>query len=128
MWEKPRATRTYTISNLRSSCGTGDIKNSYTLIVRVPLGVQLPAELISLKAYPNPTSGDISVEWSSPVRQEINLQIINSEGKIIKQVFRHSTVVSQTELFQISGQPTGLYLLRVTTPQNGVLVKSILKL
>lgn len=126
-WEKPTAPRTYAITNLRSACGAGDILNNYAIRVNAPLGIQSMAEPLLLKTYPNPTTGDVSVEWSSPVRQEINLQIVNAEGKVIKQISRQSTSVSQTELFQLGIHPPGVYILKVMTQKNGVSSKSILK-
>lgn len=127
VWEKPRTTRTYAITNLKSSCGSGDIKNSYTLIVRVPLGVQSLSESLSFKAYPNPTTGDITVDWSSPTKQEINLQIVSMDGKVIKQVTRQAIKLTQTELFQLGSYPAGTYFLWVTTIKNGQLTKAIIK-
>ncbi|MVM36418.1 T9SS type A sorting domain-containing protein [Spirosoma sp. HMF3257] len=126
-WERPAATRSFAITNLTSACGVGDILNIYTLLVRTPLGNQAIVEPVLLKAYPNPTTGDIIVDWSSPVKQDINLQILNSEGKIIRQVTRESTNVLQTEHFQIDSQPTGQYILQITTQKNGVLSRRVVK-
>lgn len=127
VWVRPTTTTTYAITNLSSTCGTGDILNSYTLTVRVPLGTQAITEPILLNAYPNPTTGDVSIEWNSPARQAVRLQLLDAGGRVIQQLNRQATGSLQTEAFQLSHQPAGLYLLRLTTPTNGVVTQKILK-
>ncbi|GAB3644287.1 hypothetical protein GCM10027423_49240 [Spirosoma arcticum] len=127
IWEKPTTTRTYVITNLNSACGTGDIRNSYTLTVLTPLGTQSVIEPLVLNAYPNPVTGDLFVDWRSPTKQPITLQLIDATGKIIEQVNRSITSGSQTERFQMSSQPPGMYILNVTTTNNGKLTRRILK-
>lgn len=126
-WERPTATRTYAITNLKSACGTGDILNSYTLLVRTPLGIQSQTEPLSLNVYPNPTNGEFYVDWSSPVPQSITLQIISNEGKIIKESSRQTTSALQSESFKLNNQPPGIYILKVMTDKNGVMTRQILK-
>ena len=126
-WEKPATTRTYAITNLSSACGIGEIANNYTLLVRTPLSAPIMAEPVSIKVYPNPTTGDVFVNWGSPTKQEVNLQIVDVNGKIIKQITRQSTGVIQTELIQLGNHPAGIYILRVMTVKNGVITRPIVK-
>ncbi|GAB3749334.1 hypothetical protein GCM10028817_09150 [Spirosoma pomorum] len=91
------------------------------------MAIQPAVEPISVKAYPNPTAGDISVDWSSPTRQAVTFQVLNAAGTIIRQVTRQATTTPQTEHFQLGTQPAGTYFLKVQTESNGVQGKSIIK-
>lgn len=126
-WIHPSATRNYAITNLTSTCGAGDNGSAYTLVVNKPLGTQFLAEPISVKAYPNPTTGDVAVDWNVPTRQAIEIQLINAEGRIIRHITRQTTGQLQTELLKLSNQPAGVYYLRLATPKNGVLTQKIVK-
>ncbi|WP_077922649.1 T9SS type A sorting domain-containing protein [Spirosoma sp. 209] len=126
-WEKPMSTRTYTITNLTSACGRGDILNSYRLSVMTPLSNQASLEPLDVNAYPNPTTGSVTVSWSAAMKQEIRLQMINAQGQLIRQITRQATSVSQTEPFPLGSQPTGTYILRVITPKNGIVTRVIVK-
>jgi hypothetical protein len=126
-WQEPTATRVFRITNLNSSCGVGDIMNSYTLTVLVPLATQPTPEPLFLNAYPNPSTGELNVDWHSPKKQTVTLQLINADGKVIEQVVRQATTGSQTEHFQLNDQPTGTYILNVTTTNNGKLTRRIVK-
>jgi hypothetical protein len=101
--------------------------SSYTLRVLLPLATQPSVEPISVKAYPNPTTGDVSVDWSSPTRQAVTFQIINAAGIVVRQVTRQATTTPQTEHFQLGTQPAGTYFLKVQTESNGVQAKPIIK-
>ena len=128
-WEKPKEPRlyTYSIQGLIGACGAGEIKNNYTLIVRAPLSVQSLTEPIVLKAYPNPTTGNLTVDWNAPTSQAVSLLLISIDGKLIRQTTQHSTNIVQTEQFQLHNQPAGMYFLRLTTSSNGVLTQLIIK-
>ncbi|NID10209.1 Ig-like domain-containing protein [Fibrivirga algicola] len=126
-WVKPLATRSYAITNLQSACGIGNNGNAYTLIVRPVLSVLPISESLLLKAYPNPTSGDVTVSWSSQAEQPVTIKIINAAGSVVKEVKRQAGSTMQSELFQLGTQPAGIYFLQITTEKNGTQAKSILK-
>ncbi|QJD78878.1 Ig-like domain-containing protein [Spirosoma rhododendri] len=126
-WVRPTATRAYSITNLQSACGIGDNGSGYTLTVRAPLAAQPIAEPLTVIAYPNPTPGDLTVDWSSPTRQPITLQIVDATGHIIRQVNRTATTLRQTEQFQLGPHPTGQYYLRVLSDTNTPVIRTITK-
>ena len=128
VWVTPKQAQTsYAITNLSSTCGAGDAGAAYVLRFNAPLATLPVIEPLSVKAYPNPTTGDLTVDWSSPTKQTVMLQIIDATGNAIRQVTRQSTPTQQTEVFQLGTQPTGLYFLRIKTPTNGVVTKPIVK-
>ncbi|MFD2570170.1 T9SS type A sorting domain-containing protein [Spirosoma soli] len=126
-WVRPTKNTTYAIKNLVSACGAGDNGNEYTLVVRAPLAIQPLTEPVQLTVYPNPTVSDVSVDWNVPTRQTIEIQLFNAEGKIIRHITRQTNGQLQTELLKLSNQPAGMYYLRLTTPKNGVVTKSVVK-
>ncbi|GAB3884890.1 Ig-like domain-containing protein [Spirosoma agri] len=127
LWVHPTQTTTYKVTSLSTGCGLGDSGASYQIRVITPLSAQPTLEPLSVNAYPNPTTGDLSVNWSSPTRQTVTLQLINAIGTIVKQVTRQSTSTPQTEVFHLDTQPAGLYFLQLKTPTNGVLSRTIVK-
>ena len=126
-WVRPTSTTTYAIKNLMTTCGQGDSGAPYVLRVNTPLSTQPTLEPLLITIYPNPTSGHVSVNLSSPTKQTVTLQIINTTGTVIRQVTRTSASTPQIELFMLDDQPAGLYFLQVKTPTNGIQVKPILK-
>ena len=126
-WVRPTSTTTYAIKNLMSTCGPGDSGAPYVLRVKSPLGNLSALEPLSVNAYPNPTSGDLIVNWSSPTKQTVTLQIVNASGIIIQQVSRPSMTTPQIEFFKLGSQPAGLYFLQIKITTNGMLTKPIIK-
>ncbi|MCK8495900.1 T9SS type A sorting domain-containing protein, partial [Spirosoma sp. RP8] len=126
-WVHPTKTTTYAITSLSTACGLGESVAPYTVRVISPLSAQPIAEPMWVNAYPNPTTGEVSVNWSSPTKQTVTLQIVNATGTIIKQVTRQSTSTPQTEVFHIDTQPAGMYFIQLKSISNGVMTKPIIK-
>ncbi|WP_460983846.1 Ig-like domain-containing protein [Spirosoma fluminis] len=127
IWVRPAQTRSYAITNLQSTCGPGDSGTPYLLSVLSPLATLAPVEPVSINVYPNPTNGDVSVDWSSSTKQSVTFQIINAAGIVVRQVRHQSSSTPQTEHFQLGTQPAGMYFLKVQTDTNGVNAKPIIK-
>ncbi|GAB3991931.1 hypothetical protein GCM10028807_23560 [Spirosoma daeguense] len=125
-WVRPISTTTYTISNLTSGCGLGDVGIPYTLRVNIPLNSQPSPEPVSIVVYPNPTTNEVYVDWRFPILQTVTMQLINTKGVIIRQLTRQSAATSQIEIFQLDDQPVGMYFLKVKT-KTDVIIKRIAK-
>ena len=66
---------------------------------------------IELKIYPNPTDGLLKVEIHNlPAGQTANVQLYNLSGKLISSF---KGIADYADI-DISGQPSGTYLLRIT--------------
>lgn len=64
-----------------------------------------------LKVYPNPTKGNITLEWSEPINDSYQVSVADVFGRVIYQV--HS---SQTSLnIQLDSIKKGVYFIKVTT-------------
>ena len=75
------------------------------------------------KIYPNPSTGKFEIELSSSESDEVNIEIIGIDGKIIfKERYNNTNTikVNATSLL-----PAGMYLLKVTTGSKTI-VKQII--
>lgn len=96
---------------------------------KVNQGVQQPYEIVTtlgiddqnisleLTAFPNPTSGAMTISVSEHTPGKLSYQLFNTQGKLIeeKEIVQQETGVSMNQLAPAS------YLLRIT--DNGQLVK-----
>jgi len=66
---------------------------------------------ITLKIYPNPTTGLLKVELSNlPENQMATIWLYAMSGQLIRRVNN----VSHTTNLDISGQPAGVYVMKIT--------------
>jgi len=65
----------------------------------------------SINIYPNPTKGDLTVEIQNlPEGKTANLRLYNMSGSLILQ----KTDISDKEHINISNQPSGIYIMRIS--------------
>lgn len=89
-----------------------------------PVGINDLSNLPNVNIYPNPASGFIMIQWMNPKSQQVKAELLNLEGKSIRQenfIFESGI---QEKKFDISGIPAGMYLLRLTG-DNGVTTKKV---
>ncbi|MCB0637383.1 MAG: T9SS type A sorting domain-containing protein [Lewinella sp.] len=65
-----------------------------------------------LQAYPNPTTGAVTVNLAGYLEQSATLEVVNTFGQLIVQR-RLGVIESGTEQVDLSAQPAGVYLLRL---------------
>jgi hypothetical protein len=64
----------------------------------------------SIKIYPNPTKGDLTVEiMNLPEGKTANLRLYDMSGNLVLQ----KTNITDTEYLNISNRPNGIYLMRI---------------
>ena len=69
----------------------------------------------SVRIYPNPTKGDLTVEiLNLPEGKTANLRLYDMSGSLILQ----KTEVRDTEYFNISNRPDGIYILKITSEDS----------
>lgn len=69
----------------------------------------------SISIYPNPSSGLISAEYTSVGKDDITVQILNVEGKVILQKQIAATGEGfYKENLDLLDQPNGLYFIKIT--------------
>lgn len=72
---------------------------------------QAPSQ--TLKAYPNPASASLHIEYTVPSEQKVSVQMIDYTGKIIWQEAKTATKGMVKRDIDISSAPAGIYLIVV---------------
>ena len=78
--------------------------------------------LSSISIYPNPTTGNITINLRE-VKKEIQTKVINSLGKVILTQQFESTSIANLEI----NAPTGFYYLQIEIPNEGTITKKFVK-
>ena len=101
------ATVTYTTSN---RCGTSD--TSFTIVIPFVSGVNDPANNTSiLNVYPNPSTGNFTVNIVSAITEQAVVTVTNMVGEKVKEF-----TISTNQAAELSlDQPDGVYFISTTT-------------
>jgi PKD repeat protein len=67
-----------------------------------------------IKAFPNPTSGTVKIEFNAPASQKVTMQLMDYTGKLLWESNNNTVNKGRvTKEIDISNVPSGIYLLRV---------------
>ena len=104
-----RTSRTIDLSKSAEISASSSIANNEKL---------LEAELANLeiKIYPNPTKGILKIEIPSIGEIKPSLVVYNLSGEQLV----HKTVASQISTIDLSGQPAGMYILKIINGQESL--------
>lgn len=110
---------TYTVTlTVTNECGTDsftqDVSPSY-------VGLNEVANE-ELKMYPNPTSSDVTIVLPSSMTQNVHVTLLDLNGREIASKTTNSSEVT----FNLSNQPSGVYLIQVAGDE-GILNKRLIK-
>jgi hypothetical protein len=74
------------------------------------------SDLFKIKVFPNPASDAISIQFNSPVNDEITVDILDTQGKILKtDKIEPASVEKQMNLQDLPG---GIYYFRLSRGKN----------
>lgn len=76
-----------------------------------------------IKVFPNPTSGNVNIDFSDKDFDEIQIKIINSNGQVI---YKNKTKQPKFNI-DLSANPTGLYYLLIESDHYSGIQKLIIK-
>jgi len=80
----------------------------------------------NLKLYPNPSSDQVTINYSSTISGNIAISVFDMNGKQVENIYsgEHNT---ETEMVWNAKQnnPSGKYLIKITT-ENKILTKSVI--
>ena len=108
---------------IKATDGKVTIETTVTLTITVKTGIAGEILLSAVKFYPNPTTGLLSVEFNSLPEIGTTIQVINQLGQVI-QVKNADFKINHLNL---SGNPVGLYYIKVVSPRDSRVEKIILK-
>ncbi len=93
-------------------CGTGNAR-----IGVEETGLEAPFAL-SVKGYPNPTQGGLTVEVMSRISGPAQMQVLDLTGRAVQQRVEQLLEGRNEVKFDLTAQPTGTYLIRAVDGQN----------
>ena len=87
---------------------------------------KLPAKASQLIAFPNPTTGSITVEVTPSISEEGTLRILNVQGKMLQQKnIQLQSGLPQQFKFDLSTYPRGIYFVNLTTAHSVSTIKFV---
>jgi hypothetical protein len=83
---------------------------------------------LQLQVYPNPFSDQVSIEYTIPKAETVELQLYDLRGGLVKSLYRGLVEAGtlQKQLLRADGITDGIYLLRLTTAKEVVHTKVML--
>jgi hypothetical protein len=92
-------------------------------IVQESLGVSENAENSLFDIFPNPSGGIYTIWFKENTINPVSVEIFNSTGVLVEQLIFES---GQAYKLDLTGQPSGLYFVRISEDGN-VYSKKIIK-
>lgn len=92
----------------------------YVIEYNNTLGVRANEQLASLQIFPNPTKEKIEVTSTIEIKK---VEVRAVDGKIVRAV----NAVKKIEIIDLTGLTNGIYFVDVTTKDNSVITKKIVK-
>jgi len=73
---------------------------------------------LSVKGYPNPTQGDLTLEVMSKITGPAQMQVLDLTGRAVQQRTEQLLEGRNEVRFDLTAQPSGTYLIRASDGQN----------
>jgi hypothetical protein len=67
--------------------------------------------LVTVKVFPNPASDNVNIKFEEPLDNEVNVVLINSQGKLYKSIVIEATTVEKQ--INLQDIPAGVYYLKL---------------
>lgn len=83
-----------------------------------PLGVNAVTKAVSANVYPNPTNDELNVTFSLSQPADIDIDLVDVTGRVVKNVFNGKADYDFTHRFSTASLTAGMYFLRTTA--NGM--------
>ena len=106
---------------IKATDGLETVETSFDLNVTVKTGITDEMKSNSLKLYPNPTTGLITLEFNHISEEGEIIEVYNPLGQIILK----TQINSQTNLLNLSNYPSGTYYIK-TISENGTHTEKII--
>ncbi|RIJ48853.1 T9SS C-terminal target domain-containing protein [Maribellus luteus] len=129
---------TYTITFTPASADTGcvnivvqgsdragaSITDTFELCVSVLVGIsEIDNDRLGISLYPNPTRGQVTIEFRNPLQEQVELLVLNMAGsELIRKTYQNG----EQMIFDISDQASGTYLVVMHINKKRIVRKLIL--
>jgi len=95
-----------------NTCGDGTVSANYPIVVKNCVGINDLANALNYSIYPNPTSGIVTIDIEG-INTNIELQITDIQGKIIRTERLSYKNQSHTQDIDLSSYPKGIYFVKL---------------
>ena len=114
--------------NIEGELGIGTNTNTNTLqAVNCPNSALSTNEMnsnnLKTSVYPNPTNGEVNVDFVLEDSSNVTLQLTSIQGQVIKEVKLNGLSGSQTTTLNLSNEASGLYFVTITTDTESFTAK-----
>ncbi|WP_064198100.1 MULTISPECIES: T9SS type A sorting domain-containing protein [Emticicia] len=122
---KPSKSTTYTLKEIKNSCGLGFINGSAKITILEPLAAEKPVENI-VNIFPNPTSEQFVVEFFKTTSKNAGISITDINGRIIQER-KLKGIGKQEEIFNIDHYSSGIYLIKSFFDDKTIIKKIVIE-
>lgn len=108
--------------------GHGKI-NAYRAIKNVPAYVGIfnySGEKLNCDLYPNPGNGTFNLTYTGNRTQQLTIAVYNMQGQQVLADSWNTSAGSNLRVLDISNQPTGAYLVKVSSAEGFVTIKTLI--
>lgn len=93
---------------------------------QITVGIKENPDKEKIEVFPNPASDCITIK-APGINEEMNIELIAPDGRIVRRAFRSPLVVDDRYNFETGNLPGGLYIIRVSTQKHQRFTKLIIK-
>ena len=104
-------------------CTSGQLRGECGLIISEVK--DLVFEMNAVQVFPNPTSGEITVQWTGPAPRDARLLIVDMSGKILQTIVVPDASASLTT--RVDGLPSGIYFIKIQSADRVYTVAKMIK-
>jgi hypothetical protein len=122
---RPSKSTTYTLKEIKNSCGVGFINGSAKITILEPLSAEEPVENI-VNIFPNPTSEQFVVEFFKTTPKNAGISITDINGRIMQER-KLKGIGKQEESFNINHYSSGIYLIKSFFDDKTIIKKIVIE-
>ena len=122
---RPSKSTTYTLKEIKNSCGVGFINGSAKITILEPLAAEEPVENV-VNIFPNPTSEQFVVEFFKTTPKNSSISIFDVNGKTMQER-KLKGIGKQEEFFNINHYPSGIYLIKTFFDDKTIIKKVVIE-
>lgn len=87
---------------------------------------EINAGQITFGVFPNPTSDNLSIQFSGKQPENISVEVIDSKGQLVKKLYQGKNETSLTLNFSTANLPAGVYQVVISSQKN-IYIRKFLK-